>query len=165
MFLVLLSTTLSLSCTVFNTRKVSTETLIDPEVQLSPGSQREVPFPIIQTELNASFDESWQAALDSVKQSGHSISEAVIEEGKIRTLDKQFEGPNYPWRESYSIQMATVRGNHTLIKVRRTVKIYRRLFLVGPTVWMTRPSNGQREKMLIEQVAHRIGTRVKKDEN
>ncbi|MCI0529515.1 MAG: hypothetical protein L0Y56_18905, partial [Nitrospira sp.] len=137
----------------------------DPEVQLSPGSQHEVPLPIIQTELSAPFDKSWQAALDTIKQSGHSISEAVLEEGKIRTLDKQFEGPNYPWRESYSIQMVATRGNHTQMRVRRTVKVYRRIFLVGPTIWMTRPSNGQREKMLIEHVTQRLGTRVKEDEN
>ncbi|GEM_PF-2861576 len=165
MFLLFLPTTLSLSCSAFVTQKEFTATPIDPEVQLSPGSHHEVPFHTIQAELDASFDKSWRAALDTIKQSGYSISQATLEEGKIRTGDKQFEGPNYPWRESYSIQMTAVRGHHTLIRVRRTVKVYRRLLLVGPTVWMTKPSNGQREKMLIEQVTDRLGTRVGGDEN
>jgi hypothetical protein len=164
MLLLCFSTTVSLSCSTFHTTQESINNPIDPEVLSSPDSQHQASLKQVQAELNISFQESWQATLDTLKRSGYPIFEAIQEEGRIRTLDRQFEGPKYPWRESYSIQMAAARDNHTLIRVRRTVKVFRRLFHVGPTIWMIRPSNGQREKMLIEQIEQRLGAGAMKNE-
>jgi hypothetical protein len=156
MLLLSLSTTLSLSCSTFHTTKELSVHPVDPEIHPSPGLQHGVSIRTVQTELNVPFDKGWAVILDTLKQSGHFILVADREKGELRTQARLFEGPEYPLRESYSVWIASARNGHTMLKVRRTVSVYRRIFLVGPAVWMARSSNGQREKNLIEQIEQRL---------
>jgi hypothetical protein len=79
-------------------------------------------------------------------------------DGWIRTNDKLFSGPGYPWRENYFIQVIPVKETSILIKIKRQVKVYWRFLVVGPRVWMTKSSNGKREEILLEMITQRLST-------
>lgn len=161
-----LLTAVSAGCSLFQTAKGSVAITTDPEIQLSPGSQLQITPQIIQGELAAPFDLSWRVTLKTLQQSGYSIREATPEDGWIRTFDRQLQGPAYAWRESFSIRMTPINETHTRIKVRRSVRVYRPIFLVGPSVWMSKPSNGQRENNLIEHITQQLdATGVRQGEN
>lgn len=152
-----LSVILHLNCSLTHkVPKIPTDNPINPEIQLSPVLRSQPSLKKIQAVLDAPLNESSRVILDVLKSSGYSIQEASIKEDRINTVGKQFVGPAYPWMESYSIRITSVNDNRTLIKVLRQVKIYRPIFLAGPHIWMSRSSNGQREKRLIEQIEQRL---------
>lgn len=156
MVFICLSTTLSLSCSSFQTSRGSVGPTVDPEIRMSQALEQQPVHPTVQAKLDATVARSWQVILQVLEQSGYSIQKADPTTGKIHTLDRQFMGTSYPWRESYSIQVSASSKAQTIVKVRRWVKVYRRILLLGPTVWMSRPSNGQREKKLIELFVLRL---------
>ena len=156
--MIYLSAALPLGCSSFPPMKESAPNAVTPEVETSPGSQDISARKPFREELAAPFEACWHVTLEVLKQFGYSIQEANQNDGWIRTFEKEFTGPTYPWRERYAIRITPVTDSHTLIKVQRLVKVYRPLFFVGPPMWMAKPSNGQRENMLIEKIAQRLDT-------
>lgn len=160
------STILTLSCSsLHQTPERPANNLINPEIYLSPPLQSQnLPLKNIQAVLDAPFSQARQAILDVLNQSGYSVQVTPDGDGRIQTLDKQFQGPEYPWVESYSIQITPANDHQTLVRILRRVKIYRTLLLVGPHLWSGRVSNGQREKMFIEQIKQRLTAGAGKNE-
>lgn len=154
--MICLSAALPLGCSSAPTTKGSVSIAVNPEVETSPGSQRLLSPKPVRGELDAPFSASWRVTLEVLQQSGYSLQEAIQKDGRIRTHDKQFTGPTSPWRESYSIWLSPSRNKNTAIKVHRLVRVYHRIFIIGPSTWTTQPSNGQRENWLIEMIAQRL---------
>jgi hypothetical protein len=152
--MIYLSAIMSSGCSTFQIIKTPTEFINDPEVEAPLDSNLPIATPTAQAKLSVAFNLVWQATLDTLHQSGYSIQKADQKEGLIQTLDKKFNGPTYPWRENFSIRIIPIDDDHTTIRVKRQVKVYRRLLLIGPLLWMTKNSNGRREKMLIERITH-----------
>lgn len=152
------SAALPLGCSSVPTTKGSVAIGVNPEVEMFPDSQHLTAPNAVHGELAAPFGVSWRVTLDVLRQSGYSIQEATQKDGRIRTLDKEFTGPTYPWRESYSIWLIPMKNTNTGVKVQRLVKVLRPILLVGPSVWMAKPSNGQRENLLIKKIAKRLTT-------
>ncbi|MGH7274406.1 MAG: hypothetical protein ACREIQ_08120 [Nitrospiria bacterium] len=160
------SAALPLGCSSVPTAKGSVAIGVNPEVETFPGSQHLTAANAVHGELAAPFAVCWRVTLDVLQQSGYSIQEATQKGGRIRTLEKEFTGPTYPWRESYSIWLIPMKNTKTGVKVQRLVKVHRRILLVGPSFWMAKLSNGQRENLLIESIARQLEpTGVKPGEN
>jgi len=154
--MICLSVILSPGCSFFPSTKESVENTVDPEVETIPEPQRPVIPRTTQIRLEFPFDKSWQATLEVFQRSGYTIRAADQRDGWIRTEDKPFSGPSYPWRESYSVQIIPAKETGTLIRVKRQVKVYWHFLVVGPRVWMTKSSNGKREAMLLEKITQRL---------
>jgi hypothetical protein len=128
---------------------------VHPEILTSPDSQRHTASRVVKGTLDAPFNKSWVAVLDVLKHSGFSIQKAAKEDGQIRTFEKEFQGPSYPWRERYHV-FVIPNDQATTIKIDRKVWVYRPLLLLGPSVWSARFSNGEREAQFIEQISDRL---------
>jgi hypothetical protein len=149
---------LSPGCSSFPATKEHTGRTVNPEITTIPEAHQNSAIKPVQARLDAQFDKCWQATLEVLQASGYTIQQAIPADGVIHTTDHDFHGPNYPWRESYTIQLTTIRESNTRIHVKRQVKVYWRLLAVGPKTWMSKSSNGKREALLIEKINKQLGT-------
>jgi len=154
--MICLSIVLLPGCSFFPSLKGPLEITVDPEIETLPEPQRPLASRAAQARLATPYEKSWQMTLEVLQQSGYTLRQASQKDGWIRTDDKPFSGPTYPWRESYSIQIISMKETDTLIKVKRHVRIYRHLLILGPRVWMAKSSNGKRETLLLEKITQRL---------